>query len=285
LFGCRYPLQSAGIGGLRQPDLALAVARAGGIGMLSGVEGRDALRPQLEAVPPGTAVGANFLVPFLQVDAVEEAAARVPYVELFYGEPDAALVDRIRQGGARAGWQVGSVDEARAAADAGCDVVVAQGIEAGGHVRGTVELHRLLPAVRAAVDVAVIGAGGIGTAAQVAAALQGGADGVRVGTRFLAAREARAHPVYVDALIGAGAADTVVTTRFDAGWPGAPHRVLRSAIEAGERRGDAQVWSPLWPTADDTGPVEAMALYAGTSVDAVERRQSAAEIVAELVGA
>ena len=283
LFGCRHPLQVAGMGGLSAPDLALAVAGAGGIGMLSGVDGRDALGPQLDAVPVHAAVGVNFLVPFLQLDALEEAAGRSPYVELFWGEPDVRLVARIHEGGARAGWQVGSVDEARAAVDAGCDVVVAQGVEAGGHVRGTVRLLPLLADVRSSVDLPVIGGGGVGTGRQMAAALGAGADGVRVGTRFVAADEMHAHPVYVDSLIASSAADTVVTTRFGDGWPDAPHRVLRSAIEAGERRGEAQVWAPSWPGAADTGHIEAMALYAGTSVDGVRRRQPAAEIVAELV--
>ena len=283
LFGCRYPLQAAGMGGLSAPDLALAVAGAGGIGMLSGIDGRDVLRPQLDAVPAGAAVGVNFLVPFLQLEAVEEAAERAPYVELFWGEPDAPLVARIHEGGARAGWQVGSFDEARAAADAGCDVVVAQGVEAGGHVRGTLGLLPLLAEVRDSVDVPVIGGGGIGTGRQMAAALRAGADAVRVGTRFVAADEMQAHPVYVDALIASGAADTVVTTRFGDGWPDAPHRVLRSALEAGERLGDEQVWAPDWPGAGATGHIEAMALYAGTSVDGVRRRQPAAAIVEELI--
>ena len=88
------------------------------------------------------------------------------------------------------------MDEANAAVDAGCDYVVAQGVEAGGHVRGTTPLAELLPPVRAAVDVPVVAAGGIGTAAEVRAALDQGADAVRVGTRFLAAVEADVHPDY-----------------------------------------------------------------------------------------
>jgi NAD(P)H-dependent flavin oxidoreductase YrpB (nitropropane dioxygenase family) len=103
-----------------------------------------------------------------------------------------------------------------------------------------------------------------------------------VGTRFVAALESGAHPAYVDALTRATAADTILTTAFGDGWPDAPHRVLRSCVDAGERRGTAQSWSPAWPTEDDAGPVEARALYAGESVDAVRTRQSAAEIVAEI---
>ena len=283
LVGCRVPIQQAGIGGMASPDLAIAVARAGALGMLSGAAGADALVEQLDAVPPELAVGVNFLIPFLDRTAFDEAVAGARLVELFWGEPDAALVTRVHDAGGLASWQVGSVDEARAAQEAGCDLVVAQGVEAGGHVRGTTPLLPLLDDVCRAVDVPVIGAGGIGTGRDMAAALDAGADAVRVGTRFMAATESVAHPLYVDALIDADADDTVLTTVFGDGWPDAPHRVLRSSIAAGESLGDAQSWDPTWPTVDCATHPEARALYAGTSVGAVTRRQPAAEIIAELV--
>jgi NAD(P)H-dependent flavin oxidoreductase YrpB (nitropropane dioxygenase family) len=283
LFGCQYPLQQAGIGGFTSPDLAIAVSRAGGFGMLSGAIAKEALMAQLDAVPDGSAVGVNFLVPFLDHAALEVASARVPLVEFFWGFPDAGLVAVVHAGGARAGWQVGSVDEARAAHDVGCDVIVAQGVEAGGHVRGTTGLLVLIDEVRAAMDVPVVAAGGIGTGRAIAAALVAGADAVRIGTRFLAATESIAHPVYVDRLIASSADDTVITTAFGEGWPDAPHRVLKSAIAAGESLGAAQSWSSEWPTTSYVGPAEARALYAGQSVGAVRSRQPAEEIVAELV--
>ena len=283
LLGCRHPLQQAGMGGLDSPDLAVAVACAGGLGMLSGTGGARALASQLDALSPGLGIGVNFLVPFLDPAALEDAAARSPYVELFWGAPDADLVERIHRQGALAGWQVGSVEEARAGADAGCDLIVAQGIEAGGHVRGAIGLIVLLDQVRAAVNLPLVAAGGIGSGRAMAAALVAGADAVRVGTRFVAATECGAHPEYVDALIGSQADDTVLTTAFGMGWPDAPHRVLRSAVVAGESLGDAQSWSPEWPTLTTSGSVGARALYAGQSVGAVRSRQSAAQIVAELI--
>jgi NAD(P)H-dependent flavin oxidoreductase YrpB (nitropropane dioxygenase family) len=204
-------------------------------------------------------------------------------VEFFWGEPDPAVIEIVHEGGARGGWQVGTADEARAAVDAGCDLVVAQGVEAGGHVRGTLGLLPLLDEVRAVVDLPIVAAGGIGTGRAMAALLVAGADAVRVGTRFVAAAESAAHPGYVDALIKAGGDDTIVTTAFGDGWPDAPHRVLRSAIAAGEALGDAQSWGPDWPTSTTVGAIDAHALYAGQSVGAVRSRQPAAEIVAELV--
>lgn len=270
------------MGGVSTPDLAIAVSDAGGLGMLTGTVGVDLLRAHLDAVPAGATIGTNFLMPFLDRSAVEEAAARCPLVEFFFGDPTAELVELVHTGGARAGWQVGSAEEARAAVDAGCELVIAQGIEAGGHVRGTIGLLPLLDEVRSAVDVVVVASGGIGTGQAMAAALTAGADGVRIGTRFVAANESTAHPDYVDALVRATASDTVITTAFGEGWPDAPHRVLQSAVDAGEALGSGQSWTPDWPTTNHQGPIGARALYAGQSVGAVRSRQSAAEIVAEI---
>lgn len=285
--GCDRPIQLAGMGGAPSVDLAVAVSRAGGLGMLSGVGGATRLLAQLDAVPDGVHVGVNFLVPFLDVGALDVAARRARVVELFWGDPDAELVARIRAlGSALVAWQVGSADEASSAVDAGCDLVIVQGIEAGGHVRGTAPLLELTAAARRRLggDAVLVAAGGIGTAADVVAAFDAGADAVRIGTRFLAAVESDAHPDYVDQLIAASPADTVLTAAFGHGWPDAPHRVLRSAVAAGTANGVAQRWTPDWPTTATPGSIDAMALYAGTSVGAVTTRQTAAEIIAELLG-
>jgi NAD(P)H-dependent flavin oxidoreductase YrpB (nitropropane dioxygenase family) len=252
---------------------------------------------QLRASTVGV-FGVNFLVPFVDLGAVEAAASRARVVELFYGEPDPGLVARIHQGGALASWQVGSADEGLAAADAGCDLVIAQGIEAGGHMRGELPLLTLLDQILERVGVPVVAAGGIGTASMVATVLAAGAAAVRIGTRFVASDESGAHPTYIDALRVARAADTVVTTAFSVGWPDAPHRVLRSCVEAAAALPDAVVgeehlgttvvpvgrFTPPPPGRTFTGAIEAMALYAGLSVDAVQRTQPAAEIIAELLG-
>jgi NAD(P)H-dependent flavin oxidoreductase YrpB (nitropropane dioxygenase family) len=105
---------------------------------------------------------------------------------------------------------------------------------AGGHVRGTIGLQALLDGVLEAVDLPVLAAGGIGTGRGVAAALSAGTSGVRIGTRFVAATEADAHPAYVEQLIAARAEDTVYTRAFSTNWPDAPHRCLRSCVAAAE---------------------------------------------------
>jgi NAD(P)H-dependent flavin oxidoreductase YrpB (nitropropane dioxygenase family) len=241
-------------------------------------------------------LGINFLMPFLDVAAVDAAAPHCQVVEFFYGEPEAGLVARVHDAGARAAWQVGGADEGRKAADTGCDFLVAQGAEAGGHIRGTVSWLTSLDELLGAVEVPVLAAGGIGSPRAMAAALAAGAAGVRIGTRFVATLESGAHPAYVDALVGASGSDTVITTAFSGMWPGAPHRVLRSSVTAmeafdGEFVGEIPMGaikmpiprgSAPCPTTETTGAVPAMALYAGESVGNVVRRQSAAEVVREL---
>jgi nitronate monooxygenase len=282
-------------------QLPVAVAAAGGMGMLSAVlEPVEQLVTVLDELA-AAAIGVNFLVPFLEDrDAVSVAAARMPLVDFFGSEPDPALVALVHAEGALAEWQVGSVEEARAAVAAGCDLVVAQGVEAGGHVRGTLGLLALLDLVLGAVEVPVVAAGGLATARSVAAVLAAGAAAARVGTRFIAtheALEAGAHRVYVDALLTARGEDTVLTEAFSVGWPSAPHRVLTSCVEAasasdrepvGETTMGGQTfpvprWAVMSPNASSTGDIAAMALYAGQGVGAVDRIQPAAEVVADLL--
>jgi nitronate monooxygenase len=299
LVGCSVPIQQAGMGGAATPRLAAAVSAAGGLGMVNLVmvpADEVAMTMKLLATRAVGPIGINFLIPFLDEAAVEAAAAHCRVVDFFYGDPQAGLVERVHAAGALVDWQVGSADEARAAVQAGCDFVVAQGTEAGGHLRGTVGLLALLDEVLDAVDVPVLAAGGIGSGRAMAAALAAGAAGVRVGTRFVATTESGSHPDYIQTLIGASAADTVVTTAFSGMWPDAPHRALRSAVAAvetykGENVGEMDIGPTRMsipkgavpsPTKDATGEISAMALYAGESVSKVVRVQSAAEVVREL---
>jgi nitronate monooxygenase len=299
LVGCRVPIQLAGMGSIATAELAAAVTNGGGLGMvgvaLLSARGVAALCERMAELARGP-FGVNFLMPFLDRDALAEAASRVRVVEFFYGEPERELVDLAHRGGALACWQVGSRAEALSAQLAGCDFVVAQGVEAGGHVRGTLARAQLLDQVASALHVPVLLAGGIGTAADVAAALEAGADGVRVGTRFAAAAESGVHPKYRAALVKANAGDTVLTEAYSVGWPDAPHRVLKSAIEAAEasaeeltgeitvegRKQPVPRFGVVPPSRETSGRIEAMALYAGESVGAVKGTQSAAEILAEL---
>lgn len=218
-----------------------------------------------------------------------------------WADPDAALVEIVHRHGALACWQIGSHEEAVAAVAAGCDFLIAQGVEAGGHVRGRIGMLVLLNEVLSTVAVPVLAAGGIGSGRAMAAALAAGAEGVRVGTRFLAAEEAEAHPDSVQTLIAARPHDTVHTEAFGADWPiTAPHRLLRSCLQAAEAFQGEVVGEgrnhytgqrhPIVRFATDaihksyTGAIEAMSLWAGESVGGVQRIESAADIVSELAG-
>lgn len=308
LVGCSVPIQQGGMGSHANPRLAAAVANAGGLGTVSvyGLYGGppenvatmlDNTREQTSGV-----FGANFVMhwvePELAHETVRAAAQRAKVVEFFYTDPDPALIEIVHSEGALACWQVGSQKEAIAAVDAGCDFIVVQGIEAGGHVRGTIGLLPLLDQVLGAVDVPVVAAGGIGSGRAMAAVLAAGADGVRVGTRFLAVAEAEVHADYLKALINSEAQDTVFTEAFSEGWPNAPHRVLRSCIDTAQAyegeivatmvdtwNGEANQVRRFVPSAihkSATGNVAAMSHFAGESVGGVRKAQTATEIIDEL---
>src|SRR5437899_7780935 len=159
---------------------------------------------------------ANFLIPEAFVsdlneihELVEAASKLVKVVEFFYRQPDPSLVDLVHKGGALASWQVGSNEEAVAAAEAGCDMIVAQGVEAGGHVRGKVSLLTLLGQVLGSVKVPVLAAGGIGSGRALAAGLAAVASGVRGGARFIVTTEAGAALENVELWMPSGQGHTV----------------------------------------------------------------------------
>ncbi len=300
LVGVSAPIQLAAMPAIATPELVAAVADAGGLGMLGApMMPAAVLEGVLEQLSQRTrgVFGVNFILPFLDPACVSVAARRARVVEFFYGEPDPGLVERGHELGALVSWQVGSLAEAVAAERAGCDFIVVQGTEAGGHVRGETSLLPLLSLVLDVARVPVVAAGGIATARSLAAVLACGAAAARIGTRFVAATESGAHPSYVKALLASSAADTCLTQAFSVLWPNAPHRVLRSAIAAAEALTENVVGethhagevvpvprlSVIAPDKSTSGHVDAMALYAGESVANVTSVQPAAAIVAELV--
>ena len=239
LRGLATPVVQAGMGGgLARHDLAAAVSEAGGLGTL-GILEPGALRRELNATRrlTGRPVAVNLLLPFAR-RAHFEVAADADALVTFWGKP------KRRTGGV---WihQCGSVEEAQAARAAGADAVIAQGVEAGGHVRGREPALELLERVRRAVGPTypVLLAGGLADAADVQRALDAGAVAAVLGTRFVMTEESRAHPAYKQRLMESR--ETVLTELFGAGWAGAKHRVLwNEAAErwlAGDHRGPAAV--------------------------------------------
>jgi NAD(P)H-dependent flavin oxidoreductase YrpB (nitropropane dioxygenase family) len=224
-LGVELPVVQAGMGGgLSRHELAAAVSEAGGLGTIA-VNGAAAIRRELAAARAltGRPLAVNLLLPFARRDWFEAAGA-ADVVVTFWGKP------RRRTAGV---WlhQVGSVAEAREAQAAGADGVVVQGVEAGGHVRGTTPALELLERVRAALPSGypLLLAGGIAEPADVRAALEAGATAAVAGTRFLLSEESRAHALYKERLLAAD--QTLLTDLFGAAWP-APHRVVPNAATA-----------------------------------------------------
>src|ERR1700724_956458 len=290
------------MGAIVSPELAAAASEAGALGQITFVQTDPAVaRQRLDRIEQLTRkpYGVNLVLPYVDPTILMMAARRARVIDFFWGDPDPGLVEQVQAEGALASWQVGSVREAISAEKAGCDFISAQGIEAGGHLRGQLSLLPLLEGVLDAVSVPVLASGGIGSARSIAAVLQAGAAGVRMGTRFIAAAESNAHPEYVEALMAAGAEDSVLTTLFEVDCPMCPatHRVVRSALKLAEGLpdrplGEMEVSGSRYPiprffgfppTSQMTGRITAMACYAGQSVAAIHGVQPAGEIVAELV--
>jgi nitronate monooxygenase len=314
-LGIERPIVQAGMGGgMAGHQLAAAVSEAGGLGTigLSSPAGITALLTAARELT-GRPVAANLLLPFAR-RAHWTAASAADVVVTFWGAP--------RRGSATP-WihQCGSVDEARAAYAAGADAVIAQGVEAGGHVRGTLPAKDLLERIRQALPAGfpVLLAGGIATAGDVQEALDLGAAAAVAGTRFLMSEESGASGAYKQRLVLGK--ETLLTELFGLGWPAAPHRVLpneatdrwlrrdsrgprvvrglnrvtapalaRSPGWLQARLGPAQVvgvpfYSPSPPGAT-TSPrmVEVSPLYAGETVARIDQIGSAAAIVRELTG-
>jgi nitronate monooxygenase len=234
LRGLDAPIVQAGMGGIARHELAAAVSEAGGLGTVAGVRAPIAAEIAAARRLTGRPVAVNLLLPFVRPGDAEAAAA-ADVVVTFWGKPRRLAANT---------WihQCGFVEEAMAAAAAGADAVIAQGVEAGGHVRGTTPMLELLERVRATVKIPVLAAGGIVDARHVQAALDAGAAAVVAGTRFLLSAESHAHPEYKQRCVDS--AETVLTELFGLGWPNAPHRVIPNAATRRWLHGDAR--GPGW---------------------------------------
>jgi nitronate monooxygenase len=323
-LGIEFPIFSVGFSESAQPELAAAVSRAGGCGILGASRANPAeIRRRVAAVRAATdrPFGVNVIIQALANPAAsaEQRAAvrarvaaaiaeRVPVLVLFWGDP-APFVAEAHRNGVKVFVQVGDLEEARAAKAAGVDAVIAQGIEAGGHVKGRTSVWELLPAVvEALAALPVLASGGIGDGAGIARALRLGAQAVSLGTRFVASEEAWVHRIYKERVIKSRAEDTLYTTLFDVGWP-APHRVIRNGAvkeweaagrpPSGQRPGEGTTIGTLkYPGSDEVqswirystgmmlptfeGNPELAPMWAGESCSVVKQIKPAGEIVREL---
>jgi nitronate monooxygenase len=307
---CRHPIICAGMGGPARAELAAAVSEAGGFGLLGMVrESPQLIAREVAEVRRRTAkpFGVN-LIPFATESSLlrEELAvcldARVPAMCFFWDVyPD--IVAQAKKAGCIVLHQVGSLEDAERAESAGADVIILQGVEAGGHVRARLPLAVLLGEVAGKVGVPIVASGGIADGRGLVSALALGADGVQCGTAFLASTESFAHDYHKQRLIAAKGGETVHTDLFAINWPpSSPVRVLRSSVtdEAESLWGHHpdklprivigdEEGRPLYkfgtdsPLRSTTGDFEKMALYAGEGAALVSAVRPAAEIVATMM--
>lgn len=309
----KLPIWNAGMGGgLAGPELVAAVCAAGGFGVLGAGSAPGALigtwLAQIRALT-SRPFGANIILPLSDGSDVEACFdARVPVLVLFWGDTQPYVKDAHKRDMFVVA-QCGGPEDAVAAADAGVDAVIVQGLEAGGHVKAQAPLASTLQAtLKVLGPVPVIAAGGIATGADIATVLDYGAQAACLGTRFVASLEAAACAGYKERIVAAAAADTVMTTLFDIGWPDAQHRVIRNTTyqrwEAagkpvhGQRPGEKQVvgelllsaqrillerYSVMPPLLGFDGDLDGMALYAGESVERITDIVPAEVLVARLL--
>ena len=314
-LGVELPIVQAGMGrGIARAELAAATSEAGGLGTL-GQMPPQALANELAKARQATRkpIAVNLLLPLAR-KRHWDVARQADVVVTFWGRPKRRTEKP---------WlhQCGSVEEARAARAAGADGVILQGVEAGGHVRGTTPALDLLGAARKALPdgYPLLLAGGIADSADVREALDAGAEAAVLGTRFLMSDESGARKAYKQRLMESR--ETVLTELFGLGWPNAPHRVIwNEAAErwlANDRRGprwlhmangvtgpvlsrlpgslqdmavkcqraNVPFLSPLPPA--DTAPsnlLDSGPLYAGETVARIHDIRPAGELVRELAG-
>lgn len=300
----RTSLFQAGMGGVAGVDLACSVSNAGAAGCVGAykLSGGD-LETMLRRLCSKTSqiVGVNLIPQVVGtrtlLEQVRQVLAETPervYLS-FFGNPEDSVVELVNSSSRQVLIQIGNVSDGARSHGLGA-IVVAQGYNAGGHLLGNTPRDTLVSQLRdRCPDAALLAAGGIGSALDVHRSILAGADGILMGTQFVACDESQAHDQYKLAVIGARSSDTVVSTAYNIGWPGTRHRTLRSRVtddpslpakfigrtQIGGKMYPIPRFSAAVPTRATSGKIEEMALYCGTSCDHVSNRRTASEVVAE----
>ena len=306
-LGLKYPILQAPIGSMAGVDLATAVSNEGGLGSLAlAWTAPDLAHDLIRQVQSRTSkpffVNYVLAFPILSLDLALEAGVRL--VTFSWGNPG-RLIQKCQHANALVGVQVGTCDGAKAALESGADFIICQGVEAGGHVQSTTPLISLLEeTVQACDDVPVVAAGGLANGGDIARAFNAGADAVMLGTRFIATKESRAHPLYKQALVASKSENAVMTLCFNGGWDHAPHRVLRNStlkawedsgcLRPGSRPGEGEQiasnhgeknvtrYDDTPPANDMDGDILACCLYAGLGCEKIENIPTVSELLPEL---
>jgi NAD(P)H-dependent flavin oxidoreductase YrpB (nitropropane dioxygenase family) len=296
LLGIDAPVMQAGMSTFTCAELVAAVSNAGGLGILGALlRPPSELRAEVRRIRTLTdrPFGVNHVLAHLDATALDVTfEERVPVLSLAWGDPT-PIVLRAHAAGLKVVHQVPTAADAAHAAAAGVDVIIGQGTDGGGHV-GFVGTLPLLPTVvDAARGVPVVAAGGIADGRGLAAALALGADGVLMGTRFLATREAPIPERWKQAILSSDESTTLRTAAFDRAvameWPGAEVRAIRNRFmtewgdrpnEAGEHAAEL---APLLMQALAAGDLDLFPPMAGQSCGLIAAIEPAATIVRRTV--
>jgi NAD(P)H-dependent flavin oxidoreductase YrpB (nitropropane dioxygenase family) len=300
LIGIECPVVSAGMGGGHTSgELVGRVSEAGGLGVV----GASFVPPdKLEAIIrkareiSSKPIGINLLLHATEERIDEVLAAEPEVFSTAWSRSDqdlAVIFAKAHERGSRVMHMVARVEDAIRAAEAGADVVVAQGSEGGGHIGeiGTAVIVR--QAVKAVAPLPVVAAGGFADGAGLASALALGADGVLLGTRFLATDEAPLDAAYKEAIVASAGDDTVVTTVGDTlsgrDWPGAWARMRRTRFieewlgrEPELRRRREEIWTKL-EAAEADGDSDYRLMWIGQSAGLIDAIRPAEEVVQQIV--
>lgn len=300
LLQIRHPIVLGGMASATSVPLAAAVSNAGGLGTL-GISRTPAERipKDIDAIRAKTKApfGVNFLLFMAREPAIDAALnQRPPVFSAAWARADQdlrAFFGRAHEAGSQVMYMVGTVPEALRAKAAGADVIVAQGTEGGGHVGWMASMAVLPMIVDAVGPTPVLAAGGIADGRGLAAALALGAQGVLLGTRFLATQESPLHPNFKQAVLDSDGHDTVLTEIPDLArasvWPGAMARSRRNAFVerwAGrewELRARQREVAAALEKAQETGDVDNASLLIGQDAGLIHDIPPAGEIVERIV--
>ncbi len=229
LLGIEYPIIQGGMAWVAEHHLAAAVSEAGGLGLIGAANApADAVRQEIRAAKELTKkpFGVNIMLMSPCADDIAQLVIdeEIPIITTGAGTPE-KYMDAWKAAGIKVIPVVASVALARRMERCGADAVVAEGCESGGHVGETTSMA-LVPQVVDAVEIPVIGAGGVGDGRGIAAMFMLGAEAVQMGTRFVVSKESQVHPNYKERIIKAKDIDSVVTGRAT----GHPVRTLRNQV-------------------------------------------------------
>lgn len=291
LLGIRYPIIQGGMAWVAEANLAGAVSKAGGLGVIGGANApgeviREQIRKAREITSNPIGVNVMLMSPHVEDVAKVVIEEKVEVVTTGAGNPE-KFMKAWKEAGIKIIPVVASVALAKRMERSGADAVIAEGTESGGHI-GEATTMTLVPQVVDAVSIPVIAAGGIGDGRGIAAAFMLGAEAVQMGTRFLVAEECICHANYKERVIKAKDIDSAVTGRSH----GHPVRQLRNQMtrEYIEKENNGASFEELeyltlgsLRNAVMDGDVKMGTVMAGQIAGMVSKEQSCEEIIQELV--